>query len=215
MLSFGQASAIEESAWFQAKWAPYLLLDADLRIRAVNTAYERATEQPRSSLLGELLFEAFPENPAVPGADGVTNVSRSLEHVFRRGARHWMGVQRYDVPDPGQPGGFIDKVWTPVNYPIKDGGRTVAVLHRTQDVTRVMPSAAAPVPTELRHAAKALGREFPGLPAEAVLSVLIGSLDVVIDTLGTPDIERAVALARLRLEAHSGDPTDLASDDRR
>ena len=106
MLSPGLVAQIEQSPWFQAPWAPYLLVDADLRIRAVNRAYEQATAHPRAWLAGERLFEVFPDNPADPVADGVANLSKSLEFVFRRGTRHWMGVQRYDVPDLADRGAF-------------------------------------------------------------------------------------------------------------
>ena len=212
MLSAWQAAAIEESAWFQARWAPYLLVDADLRVRAVNTAYEHVSAHPRDCLVGELLFDVFPDNPANPEADGVANTSTSLEVAFRHGVRHWMGVQRYDLPDRQNPGEFIYRVWTSVNSPIKDDGKTVAVLHHVQDVTRVVPleagQVAAPGLAELRNAADALGRQFPELPAQAVLGVLTQSHSVVMETFGAPDAERAEALAKLRLEARAGHPWD-------
>jgi hypothetical protein len=212
MLSARQASAIEESAWFQTTWAPYLLADADLRIRVVNTAYQHVSAHPRDCLIGRLLFDVFPDNPADPGADGVANLSRSLELVFRRGTRHWMGVQRYDAPDRQNPGEFIYKVWTPVNSPIKDDGRTIAVLHYVQDVTRVVPlvprQIASPELAALRNAADVLGRQFPEPPAEAVLGVLTHSHSVVMETFGAPDSERAEALAKLRLEARARHPAD-------
>lgn len=212
MLSASRVSAIEKSAWFQAKWAPYLLADADLRIRAVNAAYERVTRHPRDSLIGEALFDVFPDNPADPKADGVANLSSSIERVFRRGDRHWMGVQRYDIPDREHPGRFVYKVWTPVNSPIKEDKKTVAVLHHGQDVTRVVPPAPArityPQLAELRKAADVLGRQFPELPAEAVLGVLAHSQCVVFESFGAPDFEQAAALATLRLESRAGHPAD-------
>ena len=84
MLSAHRVSTIEDAAWFQAMWAPYLVADADLRIRAVNAACERVSGHPRESLIGEALFDVFPDNPANPEADGVANASASLESVFRR-----------------------------------------------------------------------------------------------------------------------------------
>jgi PAS fold len=212
MLSASRTSAIEESAWFRSKWAPYLLADANLRIRAVNAACERASGHPREGLLGRQLFDAFPDNPAHSEADGVANASASLELVFRRGVRHWMGVQRYDLPDTRNPGEFVYKVWTPVNSPIKDGKKTIAVLQHAQDVTRVVPptpeESAYPKLFELRNAAAALGRRFPDLPSEAVLSVLTHSHTVIIESAGVQDVERAEALAKLRLETHAGHPAE-------
>lgn len=210
MLSASRVSAIEESAWFQSKWAPYLLADADWRVRAVNSACERVSGHPREDLLGHHLFDVFPDNPADPDADGVANVSASLELVFRRGVRHWMGVQRYDLPDRQHPGEFVYRVWTPMNSPIKDGKKTVAVLQHAQDVTRVVPPTpeerAYPKLFELRRAADALGRQFPDLPPEAVLGVLAHSHSVITESAGTEDLTRAEALAKLRLETHAGHP---------
>ncbi|WP_102419564.1 PAS domain-containing protein [Mycobacterium sp. 4858] len=212
MLSANRVSAIEESAWFQSKWAPYLVTDADWRIRAVNVAGERASGHPRESLLGRPLFDAFPDNPADPEADGVANVSASLEFVLRRGVRHWLGVQRYDLPDPQNPGEFIYKVWTPMNSPIKEGKKTVGVLQHAQDVTRVVPPTPAdrayPKLFELRSAAEGLARQFPDLPSEAVLSVLTHSHSVIAESAGTEDLTRAQALAKLRLETHAGHPAE-------
>ncbi|OBG70598.1 PAS domain-containing protein [Mycobacterium sp. E3305] len=210
MLSASRVAAIEESAWFQSKWSPYLLADADLRIRAVNSACERVSGHPREELLGHQLFDVFPDNPADPEADGVANVSASLEWVFRRGVRHWMGVQRYDLPDRRNPGAFVYRVWTPMNDPIKDGKKTVAVLQHAQDVTRVVPPTpeerAYPKLFELRRAAEVLGRQFPDLPSEAVLGVLTHSHSVITKSAGAEDLERAQALAKLRLETHAGHP---------
>ncbi|OBF49666.1 hypothetical protein A5756_23460 [Mycobacterium sp. 852002-53434_SCH5985345] len=212
MLSASRVSAIEESAWFQSKWAPYLLTDADLRIRAVNPACERVSGHPREGLLGHQMFDVFPDNPRDPEADGVANASASLELVLRRGIRHWLGVQRYDIPDWRNPGEFVYKVWTPVNSPIKEGKKTVAVLQHAQDITRVLPPAptdrAYPKLLELRSAAEVLGRQFPDLPLEAVLSVLAHSHSVIMESAGVEDLKRAEALAKLRLETHAGHPAE-------
>jgi hypothetical protein len=211
MLSAGLASAIEGSPWFQAASGPYLLVDTDLRIRGVNPAYERATAHPRSRLIGEQLFDVFPDNPDDPAADGVAKLSGSLELVFRTGVRHWMGVQRYDVPDLHERGSFVYKVWVPVNSPVKDGGKTVAALHHVRDVTAVLSRADRGTAVEarlagLQAAADALGRQFPDVPREVVLGTLTHSQLVMIETLGFPDLDRAQGLARLRLEASSGYP---------
>lgn len=212
MLSASRVSAIEESAWFQSKWAPYLLADADLRIRAANRACEHVSGHPREGLVGHQLFDVFPDNPADPEADGVANAAASLEFVFRRGVRHWLGVQRHDIPDWRNRGEFVYKVWTPMNSPIKDGKKTIAVLLHAQDVTRVVPATPAddayPKLFELRNAAEALGRQFPDLPTEAVLSVLAHSHSVVMESAGTQDLKGAEALARLRLETHTGHPAE-------
>jgi len=49
---------------------PAVLLDRSFCIRAVNAEYERATLRNRSELVGENIFEAFPDNPHDPHANG-------------------------------------------------------------------------------------------------------------------------------------------------
>jgi hypothetical protein len=202
-------SQIEGSAWFHARWAPYLVVDLDLRIRAVNAAYAGVTGRSTRALVGERLFDAFPDNPAEPGADGVANLSTSLDRVFTNGKRHWMGVQRYDVPDVRDPSVFVYKVWAPLNSPIRVRGETLAVLHHIQDVTHVLSENGPHGTKELMAAVGRLSRQFPDLSREAVTGVLTDSNRIVARALGMPRAHPAEALARLRLEVLSGHPALL------
>jgi ANTAR domain-containing protein/PAS domain-containing protein len=151
---------------FDASSSPYLMLDRDLRIRAVNAAYQQATLQSAEALLDCYLFDAFPDNPDTPEAHSVNNLTRSLEAVLRLGQRDRMPLQRYDVPSPDGDGSFIFKVWSPTNSPLRDAdGEVTGVLHHVEDVTAAFdfarpvtdgssPSAADPVETmlaALRH----------------------------------------------------------------
>ncbi|MEV6621522.1 ANTAR domain-containing protein [Amycolatopsis sp. NPDC051106] len=121
---------------FQASRAPYLVLDLDLRIHAANAAYAAATLTTEADLSGTYLFDAFPDNPNDPRADGTANLSASLEQVLRTGRRHHMGTQRYDVPDIDHRGRFVRKVWSPLNVPLRDAeGLLVGVLHHVEDIT--------------------------------------------------------------------------------
>ncbi|GAA3437046.1 PAS domain-containing protein [Kutzneria kofuensis] len=123
---------------FAVTAAPYLLLDRDLRIQAANPAYLRATARHPDELTGAFVFDAFPDNPGDPAADGVRRLGSSLERVLRHGVPHDMGVQRYDIPDPEDPSSFRVKVWCPVNSPLVDGdGRVIGVLHHVEDITTV------------------------------------------------------------------------------
>ncbi|AFM16057.1 PAS domain-containing protein [Mycolicibacterium chubuense NBB4] len=209
MLSDTQVSGIEKSNWFQRRWAPYLLIDRDLRIRAVNAAFEQASQQPRESLVGEMLFEAFPHNPADPD-DGAARLTTSLDWVLRRGRRHCMGVQRYDIPDTTRPGAFVDKVWTPVNWPIAERGKTVGVLHHTQDVTPVLspdgPQRSAPALADLREQAEDMHRRLTQHSFDEILAVLVQSYRVVMEKLGRPDAEQAQTLARIQLDVRPAAP---------
>ncbi|MFB9688690.1 ANTAR domain-containing protein [Amycolatopsis plumensis] len=139
---------------FQAARAPYLVLDTDLRIHAANAAYTAATFTTEADLAGAYIFDAFPDNPADPDADGTTNLSASLEQVLRSGRRHHMGIQRYDVPDADHRGRFVKKIWSPLNVPLTDAdGHLVGVLHHVEDITDLDALLAADDSTALDAAA--------------------------------------------------------------
>lgn len=116
--------------------APLAVVDRALVVRAVNPSYLAATGREREALLGVPLFEAFPDNPDDPAADGVARVGASFESVFRRNQRDRMAVQRYDIADPRMPERYLRRFWTPVNSPVHDDhGRVVGALHHVEDVT--------------------------------------------------------------------------------
>lgn len=126
---------------FSRSRSPFLLLDPDLRIRAVNDAYLQATDRDRGELIGADLFDAFPDNPGHPEADGVRNLGASLQHVLRTGRPHDMVIQRYDVASGG---GFVEKIWSPVNVPVLDDrSRVVGVRHHVEDISELVGLAGA------------------------------------------------------------------------
>ncbi|RBY75367.1 hypothetical protein DQ239_16975 [Blastococcus sp. TF02-09] len=128
---------------FEDSAAPYLVLDRNLCISAVNEAYREATLQVPDALLGHGMFEAFPDNPETPEARSVANLTRSLEAVLRFGQRDRMPIQRYDVPARDNEGTFVRKFWRPINSPLRDRstGAVVGVLHHVEDVTAAVDRA--------------------------------------------------------------------------
>ena len=121
---------------FAATPSPYLVLAPDLVIVDVNHAYLRATGRSRDDLLGRYLFDAFPDNPADPDADGVRNLGASLGRVLATGRADTMAVQKYDIPVVDRPGAFEERWWSPVNTPVLGGdGRVAWIIHRVEDVT--------------------------------------------------------------------------------
>lgn len=112
-----------------------LLLDRDLRIRAVSRAYEQATLRERNELSGQYLFHAFPDNPKDPQSDGTSKLASSLDIAMSSGHTHKMRLQRYDIRDPAAPDDFLPKVWSPTNSPMFDHGELVGVVHRVKEVS--------------------------------------------------------------------------------
>ncbi|MEV6024846.1 SpoIIE family protein phosphatase [Streptomyces sp. NPDC052036] len=131
-----QGTEMDYAALFAATPSPYLVLAPDLVIVEVNEAYLSATGRTRETLLGRHVFEALPDNPADPHADGVRNLKASLHRVLVTGEPDTMAVQRYDIPVGDRPGVFEERWWSPVNTPIPgpDGG-VAWIIHRAEDVT--------------------------------------------------------------------------------
>ena len=114
---------------------PFLLMTPEFEIIDANDAYLAVTMRQRDSLAGRNMFEAFPDNPNVPEASAVANLSRSLERARSAASRDIMPIQRYDVTDPI--GCWTLRYWRPVNWPVLDSkGRVLALVHHVNDVTQ-------------------------------------------------------------------------------
>ncbi|EDM38004.1 sensor histidine kinase with PAS signal sensor domains [Pedobacter sp. BAL39] len=98
----------------------FLVLTPDLYILTASDLYLEATENTRELIVGRHIFDAFPNNPELPDADGVRNINASLQEVIRTKKKHVMKIQRYDVPDLSCPGKFIQRYWDPSHTPILD-----------------------------------------------------------------------------------------------
>ncbi|WP_432073854.1 PP2C family protein-serine/threonine phosphatase [Streptomyces wuyuanensis] len=135
------ASQIDYKALFAATPSPYLVLGTDLVIVDVNEAYLRATGRSREDLIGQYLFDAFPDNPTDPHADGVRNLDASLHRVLRSKEPDTMALQKYDIPVPERAGVFEERWWSPINTPVLGpGGQVAWIIHRVEDVTAFMLS---------------------------------------------------------------------------
>src|SRR5664279_2752889 len=122
---------------FEAVPGLYLVLAADLTIVAVSDAYLRVTMTERDSILGRGIFDVFPDNQENPAADGVKNLSASLNRVLKNHAPDAMAVQRYDIRRPeSEGGGFEERYWSPINSPVLGHDQQISyIIHRVEDVT--------------------------------------------------------------------------------
>ncbi len=130
-------SAVDFRLLFESSPEPYLVLDPELRIAAVNDAYLRATMTERQAILGRTIFDVFPDNPADLGATGTDNLGDSLRRVLSQRESDSMAVQKYDIRRPASAGGgFEERYWSPVNHPVfGPDGEIVHIIHRAEDVT--------------------------------------------------------------------------------
>lgn len=124
-------------AIFEAVPGLYLVLKPDFTIVAVSDAYLDATHTTRSKILGQGIFEVFPDNPDDPQADGVKNLAASLNKVLTSKVASVMAVQKYDIRRPkSQGGGFEERYWSPLNSPVVNHDRVEFIIHCVVDVTQ-------------------------------------------------------------------------------
>ncbi|NUR38511.1 MAG: response regulator [Streptomyces sp.] len=172
---------------FDAALSPLLILTPDFTIVEVNRAYLTATRTERS-IVGQRIFEVFPDNPDDPSADGVANLRRSLETVVATGRTDTMALQRYDIPT-GEEGGFDEKYWSPVNTPVLDAdGRVTHVIHRVEDVT------------EFVHVRR-VGREQRRVAAEAQMRAEGMEIDLFVRAREIREVNDQLLRANAELDA--------------
>jgi signal transduction histidine kinase len=129
-------AAPESVLLFNALPTPHLLLSPAFVIEAVSDAYLHATLTRREHLVGQYMFDAFPDNPQTPEANGLHNVRASLTQVLATKQPHRIERQHYDVPDPDRPGQFVERHWQALNAPVLDAqGNVVQIIHAAVDVT--------------------------------------------------------------------------------
>ena len=125
-------------ALFEAVPTPLVVLaPPDWTMVAANEARLQISGMTRAEQIGRRLFDLFPDDPSEPGADGVRNLTASLDRVVATRAADVMPVQRYPVRDAS--GRFIERWWAPVNSPVLDADGDVAlVIHRVEEVTELV-----------------------------------------------------------------------------
>ena len=105
------------------------VVDRGWRIVAVTDRLLEAIHRPREQVIGQDVFETFPDNPDNPDADGSAVMRASLERAFTTGQTEKLPLQRYDAP-PAEPGGaFEERYWLPENVPVAgpDGSITLVI----------------------------------------------------------------------------------------
>ncbi len=129
-----QEKVIDFQRIFESVPGLYLILAPDLTILTASNAYLEATMTDRNEIIGRGLFDVFPDNPDDGSADGVSNLSSSLQHVLTSGLPHTMAVQKYDIRKPD--GLFEVRYWSPINTPVKnEEGEIEYIIHRVEDIT--------------------------------------------------------------------------------
>lgn len=114
-----------------------MVLDAGFNYVAANRAYEAVVKLPAERLIGNNLFDLFPND----GEEGL-RLRRSLQSVFDTGKSDTIAFMPYDMPRPASDGGGSEtRYWTAVHTPLHGpGGETAFVIQNTVDVTELVHS---------------------------------------------------------------------------
>ena len=121
---------------FNAQPGATLLLSPEWVIVGASDDYLAATLTERATIVGQYIFDAFPDNPQTPEANAVANVRASLTQAMATRQPHDMAPQHYDVPDPSHPGRFVERHWKPRHTPVLDAaGQVQFIIQSVQDIT--------------------------------------------------------------------------------
>lgn len=113
---------------FESAAGLYVVFDRELRIVAASDAYLRATGTRREQVVGQTLFDAFPENPHAQ--ESAHQLAREMYgRVFAGGPPESLSMKRYDVPR--KEGGYEERYWDVETTPVPAAdGRVAYVMSR-------------------------------------------------------------------------------------
>ncbi|MBC8110985.1 MAG: PAS domain-containing protein [Verrucomicrobia bacterium] len=114
-----------------------VVIDTGFVIVAASDAFLKMTGMTREYVVGQNIFEVFPDNPNDMTAAGVSKIRASLNQVLKTKTAETLAVVRYDIPKPGPEGsGFEVKYWRPVHSPVLDSHQDVKyIIQRSEDVS--------------------------------------------------------------------------------
>ncbi|UYY56918.1 response regulator [Sphingomonas sp. S2-65] len=126
--------SVDFEAVFSRSANPYVLVDRQFTLIAMNDAYCIATGRARADLLGRNMFEAFPSDP---GSESYRLLHGSLSRVAESGAPDHLPLIRYDIPLAGGLGSE-ERYWSATHTPVPNrAGETAYILQHTVDVTEL------------------------------------------------------------------------------
>ncbi len=124
---------------FESAPAACLILlpdDPVFTIVAVSDEYLKATMTVREEIVGQALFDVFPDNPDNPAANGVSQLQASLRRAIANLTPDRMALQRYDIPT--ETGEFEERYWRVLNKPAIADTSVMYVIHYVEDATETV-----------------------------------------------------------------------------
>jgi PAS domain S-box-containing protein len=109
-----------------------LVLNSEFVILDANPSYQNLVGRTRDELMGQYMFDAFPQNDESEMEDQRASMRRVLESR----AQDVAGPIRHDLEEPDRPGVFTERYWSPINAPVLDSdGQVALIVHRLEEIT--------------------------------------------------------------------------------
>ncbi|MFD9003217.1 PP2C family protein-serine/threonine phosphatase [Streptomyces sp. NPDC059582] len=123
---------IDYYAIFEASPSAMLVITPGFSILDANQSYQELVGRTREELLGQYVFDAFPQEDE----SGLADLEASLRRVLESRAQDVAGPIRHDLEEPDRPGVFAERYWSPVNAPVLDSeGQVALIVHRLEEIT--------------------------------------------------------------------------------
>ncbi|WP_373048374.1 PAS domain-containing protein [Vulgatibacter sp.] len=131
--------AFDFAAIFELSPNPYMLLDRQLRYVAMNQAYLDVTASRREELLGQYIFDVFPNDPDDRANPSARLLRSSFDRVLETGQRDTLALIPYRVPRKfGDRSILEDHFWSATHTPLLDErGEVAFILQHTVNVTEL------------------------------------------------------------------------------
>lgn len=123
---------IDYHAIFEASPSAMLVLNSVFVILDANPSYQNLVGRTRDELMGQYVFDAFPQDDESEMEDQKASMRRVLESR----AQDVAGPIRHDLEEPDRPGVFAERYWSPINAPVLDSdGQVALIVHRLEEIT--------------------------------------------------------------------------------
>lgn len=129
---------------FEVSPTPTIIVKANsphFSIVGFNTAYNEVTNLKNEYVIGQGLFETFPDNPHDKKySKGTTLLKESFDRVIETRKTDTIAYLQYDIPIRGTDN-FEVKFWQPKNIPVlNEEGEVEYILHTVTDITNISNS---------------------------------------------------------------------------
>ena len=115
--------------------SPMLLfgVDEDITLLFSNASHAAMTGAPTEAIVGRPMFEAFAPDPGADEGNAEQNIRDVVKRIVSTGEPTPLEELQHNLPRAD--GTYEPRHWAVVHWPIKQDGRVVAILQRSQDVT--------------------------------------------------------------------------------